>query len=42
MVMAILRGVEAMRMIKKEQIAIQNQSIQNKNILIQQLFGLTA
>lgn len=39
---AILLGVEEMHMIKKEQIAIQNQSVQNKNIFIHQLFGLTA
>ena len=41
-VVSILRGVEAMYMIKKEQIDIQNQSVQNQNYFIHQLFGLTA
>ncbi|MGG2014833.1 IS6 family transposase [Bacillus sp. S10(2024)] len=39
---SILRGVEAMYMIKKEQINLQNQSVQNQNRFIHQLFGLTA
>lgn len=39
---SILRGVEAMYMIKKEKIDIQNQFVQNQNRFIHQLFGLTA
>ena len=39
---SILSGIEAMHMIKKEQIDLQNQSVQNQNIFIHQLFGLTA
>ena len=39
---SILSGVEAMHMIKKEQIDLQDQSVQNQNIFINQLFGLTA
>ncbi|KXY30929.1 transposase [Bacillus cereus] len=39
---SILSGVEAMHMIKKEQIDLQNQSVQNRNIFIHQLFGLAA
>ncbi len=38
----ILAGVEAMHMIKKEQIDLWNQSVQNQKQLIHQLFGLTA
>lgn len=37
---SILSGVEAMHMIKKEQIALRNQSVQNQKELIHQLFGL--
>ncbi|PEP89604.1 DDE-type integrase/transposase/recombinase, partial [Bacillus toyonensis] len=40
--MSILNGVEAMHMIKKEQINLQDQSVQNQNIFSNQLFGLTA
>ncbi|PHD60608.1 DDE-type integrase/transposase/recombinase, partial [Bacillus toyonensis] len=39
---SILSGVEAMNMVKKEQIDLQDQSVQNQNIFINQLFGLTA
>ncbi|EEL02857.1 Transposase [Bacillus cereus BDRD-ST196] len=36
----ILSGVEAMHMIKKDQIALWNQSVQNQKEFIHQLFGL--
>ncbi|MGE7873923.1 IS6 family transposase [Bacillus paramycoides] len=39
---SILSGVEAMHMVKKEQIDLQEQSVQNQNVFINQLFGLTA
>ncbi|WP_144641539.1 IS6 family transposase [Bacillus cereus] len=39
---SILSGVETIHMVKKEQIDLQNQSVQNQNIFINQLFGLTA
>ncbi|MGG1329237.1 DDE-type integrase/transposase/recombinase, partial [Bacillus tropicus] len=39
---SILSGVEAMHMIKKEQIDLRGQSVQNQNIFIHRLFGLTA
>ncbi|QWG42208.1 IS6 family transposase (plasmid) [Bacillus mycoides] len=39
---SILSGVEAMHMVKKEQIDLQDQSVQNQNVFINQLFGLTA
>ncbi|RAN73317.1 IS6 family transposase [Bacillus sp. SRB_331] len=39
---SILSGVEAMHMVKKEQIDLQGQSVQNQNVFINQLFGLTA
>ncbi|PEI33396.1 DDE-type integrase/transposase/recombinase, partial [Bacillus pseudomycoides] len=39
---SILAGVEAMHMIKKEQIDLPNQSVQNQKEFIHQLFGLTA
>ncbi|EOP46002.1 transposase [Bacillus cereus VD146] len=39
---SILSGVEAMHMVKKEQNDLQDQSVQNQNIFINQLFGLTA
>ncbi|WP_131799987.1 DDE-type integrase/transposase/recombinase, partial [Bacillus mycoides] len=39
---SILSGVEAMHMAKKEQIDLQDQSVQNQNIFINELFGLTA
>jgi len=38
----ILSGVEAMHMIKKEQINLRNQSIQNQKEFFHQLFGLVA
>ncbi len=38
----ILSGVEAMHMLKKEQIDLQDQSVQNRNIFMNRLFGLTA
>ncbi|AOM14292.1 hypothetical protein BTI247_59620 (plasmid) [Bacillus thuringiensis Bt18247] len=38
----ILAGVEAMHMIKKEQIDLRDQSVQNQKQFIHQLFGLTA
>ncbi|PGE91021.1 IS6 family transposase, partial [Bacillus pseudomycoides] len=38
----ILSGVEAMHMIKKEQIDLRNQSVQNQKKFIHRLFGLTA
>ncbi|MGE7869977.1 DDE-type integrase/transposase/recombinase, partial [Bacillus paramycoides] len=37
---SILSGVEAMHMIKKEQITLWNQSVQNQKEFIRQLFGL--
>lgn len=39
---SILSGVEAMHMIKKEQINLRNQSIQNQKEFVHQLFGLVA
>jgi transposase-like protein len=39
---SILSGVEAMHMIKKEQIDLQDQSIQNQIQFINNLFGLAA
>ncbi|AJH16977.1 hypothetical protein IKK_05560 [Bacillus mycoides] len=39
---SMLSGVEAMHMVKKEQIDLQDQSVQNQNIFINQVFGLTA
>ncbi len=39
---SILSGVEPMHMVKKEQIDLQDQSVQNQNVFINQLFGLTA
>ncbi|MEI4618756.1 DDE-type integrase/transposase/recombinase, partial [Bacillus cereus] len=38
----ILAGVEAIHMIKKEQIDLRDQSVQNQKQFIHQLFGLTA
>ncbi len=38
----ILAGVEAMHMVKKEQIDLRDQSVQNQKQFIHQLFGLTA
>lgn len=38
----ILRGVEAMHMIKKGQIDLRNQSVQNQKEFIHQVFGLIA
>ena len=38
---SILAGVEAMHMIKKEQIDLQDQSVQNQKEFIHQLFKLT-
>ncbi|EOP59955.1 hypothetical protein IKQ_06106, partial [Bacillus cereus VDM053] len=37
---SILSGVESMHMIKKEQVALRNQSVQNQKEFIHQLFGL--
>ncbi|MGG1326466.1 IS6 family transposase, partial [Bacillus tropicus] len=37
----MIAGLEAMYMIKKEQIHLQDQSVQHQNIFIHQLFGLT-
>ncbi len=39
---SILSGVEAMHMIKKEQIDLQDQSIENQKEFIHQLFGIAA
>ncbi|EOO62304.1 transposase, partial [Bacillus cereus VD196] len=39
---SILAGIEAMHMIKKEQVDLRNQSVQNQKEFIHQLFGLTA
>ncbi|CDN39413.1 transposase [Bacillus thuringiensis] len=39
---SILSGVEAIHMVKKEQIDLQDQSVQNQKVFINQLFGLTA
>src|SRR6476620_3888267 len=39
---SILSGVEAMHMIKKEQIDLRDQSVQNQKEFIDQLFGLVA
>ncbi|EOO59180.1 hypothetical protein IKE_06216, partial [Bacillus cereus VD196] len=39
---SILAGIEAMSMIKKEQVDLRNQSVQNQKEFIHQLFGLTA
>ncbi|MGG0722735.1 IS6 family transposase, partial [Bacillus mycoides] len=38
----ILSGVEAMHMIKKEQLNLLDQSVQNQKEFINQLFGLSA
>ncbi|HDR3891002.1 TPA: IS6 family transposase, partial [Bacillus cereus] len=35
-------GVEAMHMIKKEQLNLRDQSVQNQKEFIHQLFGLSA
>ncbi|RAN86548.1 IS6 family transposase, partial [Bacillus sp. SRB_28] len=39
---SILSGVEAVHMIKKEQIDLRDQSVQNQKEFIHQLFGLAA
>lgn len=39
---SILSGVEPMRMIKKEQLDLRDQSVQNQKKFIHQLFGLSA
>ncbi|MED0993354.1 IS6 family transposase [Bacillus nitratireducens] len=39
---SILAGVEAMHMMKKEQIDLRDQSVQNQKEFIHQIFGLTA
>ncbi|PGC16773.1 IS6 family transposase, partial [Bacillus pseudomycoides] len=39
---SILSGVEAMHMIKKEQLDLRDQSVQNQKEFIHQLFGLAA
>lgn len=41
-VTSILSGVEAMHMIKKEQIDLQDQSVQNQEEFIHQVFELVA
>ncbi|TKI34645.1 IS6 family transposase, partial [Bacillus mycoides] len=41
-VTSVLSGVEAMHMIKKEQVYLRDQSVQNEKEFIHQLFGLTA
>lgn len=38
----ILAGVEAMHMMKKEQIDLRDQSVQNQKEFIHQIFGFTA
>ncbi|MGI8282492.1 IS6 family transposase, partial [Bacillus mycoides] len=39
---SILSGVEVMHMIKKEQVDLRDQSVQNQKEFIHQLFGLAA
>lgn len=39
---SILSGVEAMHMVKKEQIDLRNQSVQNQKEFIHQVFELIA
>ncbi len=39
---SIISGIEAMHMIKKEQIDLRDQSVQNQKEFIHRLFGLTA
>ncbi len=39
---SILAGVKAMHMMKKEQIDLRDQSVQNQKEFIHQIFGLTA
>ncbi|EEM13797.1 Transposase [Bacillus pseudomycoides DSM 12442] len=39
---SIFAGVKAMHMIKKEQIDLRNQSVQNQKEFIHRWFGLTA
>ncbi|AFU18124.1 IS240 transposase (plasmid) [Bacillus thuringiensis MC28] len=39
---SILSGVEAIHMVKKEKVYLQDQSVQNQNIFTNQLFGLHA
>ncbi len=39
---SILSGVEAMHMMKKEQVDLRDQSVQNQKEFIHQLFGLAA
>jgi transposase, IS6 family len=39
---SILSGIEAMHMIKKEQIDLRDQSVQNQKEFIHQLFGIAA
>lgn len=41
-VTSIISGVEAMHRIKKEQIDLRNQSVQNQKEFIHQFFGLAA
>ena len=41
-VTSILSGVEAMHIIKKEQIDLRDQTVQNQKEFIHQLFGLVA
>ncbi|MGG2014829.1 hypothetical protein AB1280_04685 [Bacillus sp. S10(2024)] len=40
--LSFLSGVEAMHMIKKKQVDLRNQSVQNQKEFIYQLFGLAA
>ena len=39
---SILLGIEAMQIIKKDQLALQDKSVQNKMKFIFQLFGIAA
>ncbi|MED0857952.1 DDE-type integrase/transposase/recombinase, partial [Bacillus pseudomycoides] len=39
---SIISGIEAMHMVKKEQIDLRDQSVQNQKEFIHRLFGLTA
>ncbi|PEL24375.1 DDE-type integrase/transposase/recombinase, partial [Bacillus pseudomycoides] len=39
---SIISGIEAMHMVKKEQIDLRDQSVQNQKEFIHRLFGITA
>jgi hypothetical protein len=39
---SIISGIEAMHMVKKGQLVLLDKSVQNQNVFINQLFGLTA